>query len=173
MPSDELKHRYLVIRFDVTVNSFDRFDQVPSHVLEIASFLEAFGPCGFDAQENSGKDGGAHHRHQLFIARDVHVDFGKEHEGVAARFLPGGQLGQQPLVGAILVADEVVVDNKELIAPSSCIECVKLGEKRYQNVMHGSRRQPHEAATATISITPKFLKRTGVKRSLCANGQLT
>ena len=54
-----------------------------------------------------------HELQQLVVLRDVQRDLGHELDRVAVRLLPLGERLQQ-LLGLLLVADEVVVDDEDV-----------------------------------------------------------
>ena len=63
--------------------------------------------------------------HQLFIVGKVDGDFGIEKEGMMSTFHPLNDFGQNFFAEFVLVADEVVVDEKHAPPPPPRVQAVE------------------------------------------------
>ena len=118
----------------VRLDLADALDQVAAHVLRLLGLLQRRLPRALDADEDGGEVGGAQQLEQLVVLRDVQRDLGVEVHRVAVRLAPVGDRAQQ-LLGELLVADEVVVDEEDL-RRAEAVALLDLGH----HLLHASSR---------------------------------
>ena len=96
-----------------------------AQVLRLVRLLQAGGARRLDADEDRGEVRLAHQLQQLVVLRDVERHLGHELDRIAVLLLPLGQRVQQ-LLGFLLVADEVVVDDED-VAQAEPVDLLHLG----------------------------------------------
>ncbi len=98
----------------VGVDPAHAFDEVAARVLGLAGLLQRLDARALDADEDGGEVGVAEQREQLVVLRGVQRDLGVEVDRVALFAAPARDLAQQ-ILGEFLVADEIVVDDEDLL----------------------------------------------------------
>jgi len=96
------------------VDPAHRLEQIAAHVLRLAGLAQARLVRRFDADEHPGEVRRAQQRQQLRVAGHVDRGLGSEAEAPAVPALVPGQVAQQRL-GALLVPDQVVVDEEHVV----------------------------------------------------------
>jgi hypothetical protein len=81
--------------------------------------------CTLSAKLRQEEIGRAHHRKQFVVVRQIDRRFGRELERIAPAPLPLRQRRQEPLQ-RLLVADHVIVDERDVAAVAGEIERVQL-----------------------------------------------
>ena len=103
----------------------DRIFEGAAGVLQFSGRGQAGLIGGFDTQEDAFKAGVHHHGHQFVVGGEVDGGFRGKAEGIAVVDLPLLQHRQEQLHVA-LVANEVVIHQKDRTAPPQVVEILKL-----------------------------------------------
>lgn len=109
------------------LEGFDVGDHVAVAVLLLAAFREAGGIGRFDADENHVEAGIHHGAGKELVIGEVHGSLGAERK-VAVTALPRGQRRKQFIAEGAFVADEVVIDEEDAVAPAGAIEVVEFAD---------------------------------------------
>ena len=105
----------------------DAVEQIAVRVLHLVVGDEAGFVGGFDAEEDRGEAGVLEELQKFEIVGEIERSFGDEAEGIAVFPAPLDHGGEE-FLGALLVADEVVVDDEDGVAPAGVAELVEFGE---------------------------------------------
>ena len=111
----------------VLLDQLDAVQEIAARVLHLVVGDQAQLVGRLNAEEDRGEAGVLHQLQQLQVVGQVQRGFGDKAEGTTMRLAPLRHRGQQ-LLGAALVADEVVVHHKDRIAPACLLQLVQLGQ---------------------------------------------
>lgn len=111
----------------VLLDGFDAGYEVAATVLDFVALGEAFLGGGFEADEDGVEAGLVQHVHEGGIVGEVDGGFGVEGEAFFAA-PPGDEGGEQFFEEVAFVADEVVIDEEDGVAPAALVEGIEFGD---------------------------------------------
>ncbi len=82
---------------------------------------------GLDAEEDGGEAGVLEELQESEVVGEIERGFGDKAEWVAAFPAPLGHCGEE-FLGTLFIADEVVVDDEDGVAPAGLLELIEFGE---------------------------------------------
>jgi hypothetical protein len=109
------------------LDALDALDEVTTAVVELVTLCEAVFVRGLDADKDGVEPGLEHEVHELLVVGEVDGDLCvKGKTGLALAPLDEG--GEYLLLEALLVADKIVVDEKDRATPAEGKEAVEFGD---------------------------------------------
>ncbi len=102
--------------------------EIPSRVLFFVAIGKSLFRRGFQADENGIKPGFGHLRHEFRVIGQVDRGFGVEREPFVVRLLPAQEGREEFLFEVTLVADEIVINEKNGASPAPLPEGLEFGK---------------------------------------------
>src|SRR6185503_3851722 len=135
----------------------DRLNQVAPCVLSFLRLFQTFYIRRLDAYKHAVEPGTLHSQQQLLVIGKIDARFSDKPERVAVSFRPLSQVRQQS-PNVFLVTDEIVVHDKDIVAPSDLPQriplsqhlCVALGARHATIDLNDVAELAIERATAGV-----------------------